>query len=304
MSDVRDEPQPSADPPRAKIRHPRRKFSWIWAVPVVAAVLAGWMVYRHMTQFGPEIRIRFPDATGLRPGQTTVTHRGVTIGEVTGVELAEDHRAAVVRCRLLTGASSLAREGTLFWIVRPELSMGGIRGLGTIVSGPHIELFPGEGPRAKEFVGLASASVVSTRAGLNLLLLATERGSIKSGSPIYYRGIEVGVVRDCELSTNAITVDIHAFIEPRFTNLVRTDSRFWNVSGVDVRFGLFRGAEINVESLRSLAAGGISFATPPGTNAGPVTNGSVFQLHDEAQDEWLEWRPAMYVPREPEVLTR
>lgn len=52
------------------------------------------------------------------------------------------------------------------------------------------------------------------------------------------------------------------FIRQRYAKLVRNGSKFWNVSGVDVKIGLFRGAEINVESLRSLVAGGDHVCEP------------------------------------------
>jgi len=82
------------------------------------------------------------------------------------------------------------------------------------------------------------------------VLLSRHLESLKRGSPVYYRGVEVGAVQDHQLSSNATTVDIQVFIRQRYANLVRSGSKFWNVSGVDVRVGLFRGAEINVESLR------------------------------------------------------
>jgi paraquat-inducible protein B len=65
--------------------------------------------------------------------------------------------------------------------------------------------------------------------------------------------------------------------------LVRNGSKFWNVSGVDVKVGLFRGAEINVESLRSLVAGGIAFATPNDPKSTPAKDGMIFRLYDEPE---------------------
>jgi paraquat-inducible protein B len=84
---------------------------------------------------------------------------------------------------------------------------------------------------------------------------------------------------------------------------VRDNSRFWNVSGVDLRFGLFRGAEVNIESLRSLAVGGISFGTP--TEPGKaVVDGSVFRLYEKPADEWLEWSPAISLPGDDLALPK
>jgi paraquat-inducible protein B len=71
---------------------------------------------------------------------------------------------------------------------------------------------------------------------------------------------------------------------------VRLGSRFWLRSGVDVNFGLFRGLEVNVESLRSLVAGGIAFATPDDAD-GPVKDDTLFLLHEKPQTEGLDWMP-------------
>ena len=108
----------------------------------------------------------------------------------------------------------------------------------------------------------------------------------------------MGAVQDHQLSTNATTVDIQVFIRQRYANLVRNGSKFWNVSGVDVRVGLFRGAEINVESLRSLVAGGIAFATPNDPKDVPAKDGMVFHLYDKPEKEWSEWTPEIRIPPE------
>jgi paraquat-inducible protein B len=49
---------------------------------------------------------------------------------------------------------------------------------------------------------------------------------------------------------------------------VRENPVFWNASGVGVHFGLFSGAEIHTESLKSILAGGIAFATPDDKDMG------------------------------------
>jgi paraquat-inducible protein B len=66
------------------------------------------------------------------------------------------------------------------------------------------------------------------------------------------------------------------FIKQRYAKLVRRGSKFWNVSGVDVNVGLFRGVDFNMESLRSLVFGGVSFATPNDLKDLPAKNETVF----------------------------
>ena len=73
--------------------------------------------------------------------------------------------------------------------------------------------------------------------------------------------IQVGMVTGTSLNRDATAARVHLLIEPRYAHLVRIGSRFWTTSGVDVSLSLFKGVQISVDSLRSLVAGGIAFAT-------------------------------------------
>ena len=296
MDDPPHGPEVDEEPPKA------REKSWnvsaVWIVPLVAAVVAGFLVYDRVRDFGPKITIRFKDAGGLKTGQTTIEYRGVQIGEVAAIELSEDRQHAVVKARLRRSAESVAREKTIFWIVRPEVGIGNITGLGTVITGPHIEVSPGAGKPRSEFVGLESSPVAFEHKGRKIILISPRLGSLKVGSPVYYRGIEVGAVVNSRLGADATVVNIHVDIQQRYANLVRKGTKFWNVSGVDIRAGLFRGLEINVESLRSLVAGGIAFATPNDPKDESAKGGTTFPLHDKPEKEWLEWAPKIRIPPE------
>lgn len=288
------------DPPQtgrasgAAIVRRTRGLSVVWVVPVIAALVAGYLVYRRAQQAGPDVTIRFKDGSGLRPGQSVVKYRGVTVGEVRSIALAPDLQSVEVKARLNRSAAALAKKGSVFWIVRPEVGIGNITGLGTIISGPYIEVLPGDGPKERSFEGATASPLRLEQKGLRILLVATLRGSLQAGSPVYYRGIEVGAVQDQRLSADARMVEFEVFIEERYAPLVRKETRFWNVSGVNVDFGLFKGAEVNVESIKSLVSGGISFATPEGADAGePAKEGTLFRLYAEPRKEWLEWAPTI-----------
>jgi len=115
-------------------------------------------------------------------------------------------------------------------------------------------------------------------------------GSISTGAPVYYRQITVGEVLGYELSDNADRVLIYININTRHQNLVRENSRFWNTSGLAIEAGLLSGVEIKSESLESMIAGGIAFATPdePGEK---VTLNYHFDLSAEVDSDWKDWRP-------------
>ena len=282
--------------PVARVRPRRRwRMSVIWVVPIVAALVAGYLVYSRLEEIGPTITIKFGDANGVKAGQTEVRYRGVTIGEVTAVDLSDDRQSVTVKVRLRRSASSVAREGTLFWIVRPEVNIRSISGLSTVITGPYIEAFPGSGKAKTEFMGLDRVPPTLGRKGLTIILAAAQLTSIRLGSPVYYRGIEVGSVTEIELGRDSTTAQAHAFIDQRYARLVRVGTRFWDVSGLDVRLSLFRGVEVSLESLRSLAAGGIAFATPDASSP-PAKEDTIFVLHDKPEKEWLSWAPNISLP--------
>ncbi len=277
--------------PTAIVKTRKWNLRVVWIVPIVAAVIAGYLVIDRVEAFGPKIAIQFKDASRLKIGQTPIKYRGVTIGEVTAVRLSDDRQHVLVSARLQRSATAMARDGSVFWIVRPELSVGNITGLGTFVTGPEIQVLPGNGKPVTEFVGVENAPVGLEADGLEIILRSNQVGSLRFHSPVYYRGVEVGAVQDLQLSPNATAVDIHVYILQRYAKLVRSGSQFWNVSGAHVSGGLFRGVHVKVDSLSSLVAGGIAFATPHEGDVKPVPNGTVFWLYPDPKKEWLIWAP-------------
>ena len=284
--------------PKSRVRR-RRLFNFAWIIPLIAAAVAGYLIYERMRERGPEIIISFNDGGGLRVGLTPVKYRGVVIGEVTAVSLSEDQQRVLVRTRLHRSAAALAREGAVFWIVRPQVGFGNVTGLGTVLTGPEINVLPGKGDAAQrtEFAGLDSAPVGLETAGLKIILRAERPRSIRPNTPVHYRGIEVGMVQKLELGPNSTSADIHVLIFQRYAGLVRQGSAFWDTSGIDVKASLLKGIDVNIESLRTLATGGIEFATPS-EKAPRAKPGSVFFLHDKAKEEWLSWLPRIRVPAE------
>ena len=302
MDDGRPGRESTSKMPQARVTRSHWS-SVIWVVPLVAAFIAGYLIYDRVSQYGPEITIRFRDGSGIKVAQTPILYRGVQVGEVKDIRLSEDHRRVEVKARLKRSAASIAREGSVFWIVRPEVSIGNVTGLATVLSGPEIQALPGTGEESTEFDGLESAPAALELKGLKIVVRTGQLGSLRASSPVYYRGIEVGVVQEATLSPQGDRVHVHVLIRRRYAPLVRTNSVFWNVSGVSVSGGLFKGVELKLESLRSLAAGGMSFATPD-TSARPARDGDLFNLQPEGRAEWERWSPRIKLPppEEDDVL--
>ena len=282
--------------PRAKIE--KSRIAWVlWLIPIAAAGLCGWFIVRDVVLQGPTITIYFPSIDGLAKQTSFLEYRGVVVGQVTGIKLTPDKKQAAVEVKLTGPAANIARRGSIFWIVRPELKLGNVSGLRTIVSGNYIAIQPGNGEPTNEFAG-AEQPPVEHKGSLEIALRSPQLGSLQEGSPVFYRGIQVGEVLRSRLGADAREVIIDTFIRSNYAPLVRLNSKFWNAGGLNIHLGLFSGAQISAESAQTIISGGIEFATPPDFEDA-ATNGTVFALNEKLDDAWKKWAPAIALETPP-----
>ncbi len=285
--------------PSARIM--KGRLPWLlWLVPLGAACLCAWFVYRDFVSTGPTITIYFENADGLEEKNTQLKFRGANVGQVNGIALMKDNQQVKVTAQLTGSARNLARGGSVFWIVRPELKVGAISGLGTIISGEYIAVQPGNGPLTNSFVGAGKEPVNEPPGALLINLIATRLGSLQEQTPVYYRGIQVGEVLYYQLGHDGREVMIHACVWEEYAPLVCMESKFWNAGELSLHAGLFKGIDISADSPKTLISGGIEFATPPDAQS-PATNGASFVINETAEDKWKTWSPtavSLHLPEE------
>lgn len=275
MSDV-PPPEPPPPPPRATVRSKvdrHWRLSLIWAIPIVSALIGGWLFWHTLEQRGPLIHITFDNAEGLIAGQSYVKHKDVEMGVVQRVVLSRDLQHVVVTVRMNREAEPLLTDRTKFWVVKPRFFAGAISGLETLVSGSYIEILPSRKPGKPErdFTGLETPPVLQSDVpGKTFLLHASRIGSISLGSPVFYRDLDVGEVLGWDIGDMARSVTVHVFVRAPYDKYVHDDSRFWNASGATVSLGP-NGVQLQLESLRALVLGGIAFETPDDGNAFPIS---------------------------------
>ncbi|MEO6246829.1 MAG: MlaD family protein [Opitutaceae bacterium] len=271
-------------------------FPLVWIVPIIALAVGGWMVFREYRNRGPEITIDFREGQGVEPRKSTLEFLGVSVGTVTAVDLKEDLTGVKVTLRLNRNAAALAREGSQFWILHPEIGLSGVRGLETLLTGARIIGRPGDGAPGTHFKGLDKPPPLENVEDGRAFVLQSERlGSMSPGAPVFYREVKVGVVETSQLDHDGASVLIRIRVRTPFTNLVRTSTRFWNAGGVSFKMNLL-GAELKSTSLESLFSGGVAFATPDASPlAPPAPDGTLFSLHHEMDKDWLKWRPRIAI---------
>ena len=245
-------------------------------------------------QKGTLISIKVDRADGLRSG-TPIRFKGLDVGKIEEVDLSADLQSVVLKARITEVPERIARVGSQFWVVKPELGLIKTANLETLVTGQYIEVQPAAKSLGAQtsFIALAQPpETAAPEAGLSLVLSAARRGSLKVGVPVTYREVAVGKVTGYELGKTADRVLIRVLIEPKYAPLIRGGTRFWNTSGFGLDFGLFKGATVRTESLETLIQGGIAFATPDGERMGnPARPEQTFPLFDKFEDEWLTWAP-------------
>jgi paraquat-inducible protein B len=261
----------------------RRRLSIIWIVPIFAAVVALGVAVQRILSEGPTITIVFKSAAGVEAGKTFIKYKDVNIGQVTAVELASDYSRVEVTAKIAKSAAGLIVEDATFWIVEPRVTLSGISGLGTLLSGNYIGFEVGKSDKKqRSFTGLEIPPIITGgQPGRQFVLKADSLGSLGVGSPIYYRRLQAGQVVAYNLADDGKAIELKVFVNAPYDQYVNPGTRFWNASGVDVSVGA-GGVEVRTQSLVALLAGGLAFDTPPfAPQAEPAAANAAFTLYTD-----------------------
>jgi paraquat-inducible protein B len=274
QGDLNDLPQATVD----RQRHFR--LSVVWIIPILAAVVALGIAIQRVRNSGPDINIVVKSASGIEAGKTLIKYKDVTIGHVTTVQLSDDYRQVLVSAQIDKHAAGLIVEDAKFWVVAPHVSLSGVSGLNTLLSGQYIGFQAGTSlKRGHDYSALEVAPIVADQPGRRLRLKAKTLGSIGIGAPIYYRSMPVGQVEAYDLAADGESIEATIFVNAPYDKYVTSGSRFWNASGVDVTAGA-NGVEIHTESIVSVLVGGVGFDVPEFVPPGePAAANAEFPLY-------------------------
>jgi paraquat-inducible protein B len=288
--------------PQATVAPKRRaRISVVWIIPILAAVVALGIAIQRVLSQGPTITIIFKVAEGLEAGKTVIKYKDVNIGQVTAVELASDYSRLEVTAKIAKSAAALMVEDAKFWVVEPRVTLSGISGLGTLLSGNYIGFEVGKSDKKRRtFTGLDTPPIITGgQPGRQFVLKAENLGSLGIGSPIYYRRLAAGQVVAYELARDGKAVEVRIFVNAPYDQYVHAGTRFWNASGIDVSVGA-GGVDVRTQGLVALLAGGLAFETPSfASKAEPAAADTAFTLYrDETtamkQPDPIEARYVLY----------
>ena len=273
---------PEEFPQAVPVRKRKMRLSVVWIIPILAALVALGIAVQSYLSKGPTITIIFKSAEGLEAGKTVIKYKDIHIGQVSAVKLSHDYSKIEVTAKIEKHAEGLIVQDSKFWVVRPQVTLSGITGLSTLLSGNYIGIDPGKSKqRGKHYVGIEVAPVVTSgQPGREFLLRADDLGPLSVGSPIYYRRLNVGQVIAADLTKDGKSFDIKVFINVPYDKFVSPDTRFWQAGGVDVSMGA-SGLTVKTQSLLSVLVGGIAFDAAPDAAANPAPANAVFTLYGD-----------------------
>jgi hypothetical protein len=219
-----------------------------------------------------------------------VKYRGIDVGEVVTVELAADLKGVRVVVAVQSAAAELCREGSQFWIERPQVRLTRVSGLETVVGAKYIGvvLGPSDAKAASHFEGLLAPPVIQGTDFLDIEIRFAEGHGLEVGDVVKHRGIVVGEVTALALDESLGGVLVRARLAGNARQLARVGSRFW-VERPRVSVAEVRALETMVSGRYLAVAPGPAKADPlttfEGLDVGPAEalpeDGLEFVLEDD-----------------------
>tara|TARA_R110000744_G_scaffold56547_3_gene119248 strand:- start:3479 stop:5149 length:1671 start_codon:yes stop_codon:yes gene_type:complete len=275
--------------PDAKIK-PIKTVSTIWFIPVIAVLIGCWMIYYQWSNEGSTITINFPTAEGMEAGKTKIKSRNVDIGEVIKIELNKNGNGVIVKAQIKKSAEQFLVTDSMFWVVSPQISHAGISGLSTLISGVYIEISPGKSESERHlFDALDSPPLTPAGTpGLHITLNSNDQFAYKKGDPIIYKGLTVGQFEDIYFNFAERVVYYNAFIKSPYHQLITSNTKFWDVSGLQLDLNA-DGISVKTGNFETMLTNGVTFGIPKGMAIGEKIGErsyyDIYSSYEEADDE-------------------
>ncbi len=262
MSDAPQEP--TAPPRRLHTEAIERRGRWpgiVWAIPLAALLVVIYLGLQALANHGFDVVVTFKTSGGAIAGQTPVVYKGVTVGHVRRIRIAENARDVDMTLRLDPRARTGMRVGAKFWLIGAEPSLTDLSSLKAVISGVSIGVSPGGGVALRKFVGLDQPPAVPPdQLGTLYVLTGDQIGSTRVGSGVYYHGLQVGRVTRVQVADSQ-TMRLVIFVNAPFDRLVHAGTLFFNANAANI---VLSSGHLNatIGPGSSVITGGIEFDTP------------------------------------------
>jgi paraquat-inducible protein B len=98
----------------------RRSSRWpnlVWAIPLIALGIVGYLGVEAMLNRGEPITVTFDRAAGARAGETKVLYQGVEAGQLIKIEPNKDGRSLDFKLRMVPEAKAGLNTNARFWLI-------------------------------------------------------------------------------------------------------------------------------------------------------------------------------------------
>ena len=241
------------------------------------------MIYYQWSNEGSEITIHFSTAEGMEAGKTKIKSRNVDIGEVSQIELNKNGNGVVVTAKIKKTAEHFLVTDSMFWVVSPQISHTGVSGLSTLISGVYIEISPGKSDtRRYLFDALNSPPVTPAGTpGLHITLIVMISLLMLKAILLFIKGLTVGQFEDIYFNFEERIVYYNAFIKAPYHQLITSNTKFWDVSGLQLDLNS-DGISVKTGNFETMLTNGVTFGIPKGMEIGEkIGERSYFDIYDQ-----------------------
>lgn len=239
------------------------------------------------------VSIIFDDVEGVQENFSQLTYKGVNIGKVTKVFLNKKQQVEV-KAIIYDDYSSFAKEGTIYYLKKPRISLQEIANAGSTVMAVNIGVIKSTNENFQtRFKGLdEQPSVEKSHFGTVFKVEDPTASSVNVDAPVYYKNVQIGKVSKIDLSDDGSKVVVDCLIEDKYKKLIRKNSEFYDISGFEMKFSIFSGSKVESNTFTSLLKGGLVVVTP--YEYGELANpNDRFTLVKTLREDWKSISPSI-----------
>ena len=239
------------------------------------------------------ISIVFDDVEGVQENFSQLTYKGVNVGKVTKVSLNKDQKVEV-KAIIYDDYASFAKEGTIYYLKKPRISLQEIANAGSTVMAVNIGVIKSTSANTQtKFDGLKDQpSVEKSHFGTVFQVEDSTASSVNVDAPVYYKNVQIGKVSKVDLSSDGSKVIVDCLIDDKYKKFVRKNSEFYDISGFEMKFSIFSGSKIESNTFTSILKGGIVVVTPYEYNE-IATSKDKFILNKTLREDWKSISPSI-----------
>ena len=239
------------------------------------------------------ISIVFDDVEGVQENFSQLTYKGVNVGKVTKVSLNKDQKVEV-KAIIYDDYASFAKEGTIYYLKKPRISLQEIANAGSTVMAVNIGVIKSTSANTQtKFDGLKDQpSVEKSHFGTVFQVEDSTASSVNVDAPVYYKNVQIGKVSKVDLSSDGSKVIVDCLIDDKYKKFVRKNSEFYDISGFEMKFSIFSGSKIESNTFTSILKGGIVVVTPYEYNE-IASSKDKFILNKTLREDWKNISPSI-----------